>query len=191
VLAQVALSLTLLSGAGLLARSLVRLWAVDPGFAPDHALAVRITLVKNRYPDPEAVRLFYDRVTARLRELPEVSSAGVTSVVPLSGVNSRTDFRIAGRDESDPARLPGARDRWIDADFATSGFPCAAAACSPGRTTRAPGVPSSARRSRRASGGERTRSARLHLQDSELTTPDRGHRRPGQALRAGRAPRHL
>src|SRR5262249_29506758 len=44
VLAQVALSLTLLSGAGLLARSLVRLWALDPGFAPDHALAVRITL---------------------------------------------------------------------------------------------------------------------------------------------------
>jgi putative ABC transport system permease protein len=124
VLAQVALSLTLLSGAGLLARSLARLWALDPGFAPDHALSVRITLVKNRYPDPEAVRLFYDRVTARLRELPEVASAGMTSVVPLSGANARTDFRIAGREESDPSRVPGAQNRWVDAGyFATVGIP--------------------------------------------------------------------
>jgi len=124
VLSQVALSLTLLSGAGLLARSLVRLWGLDPGFSPDRALAVRITLVKNRYPDPESVRLFYDRVTARLRQLPEVASAGMTSVVPLSGMNARTDFRVAGRDESDPARMPGAQNRWVDAGyFATLGIP--------------------------------------------------------------------
>src|SRR5262249_29910128 len=73
VLAQVALSLTLLSAAGLLAKSLARVWALDAGFSSEHALSVRITLVKSRYPDPEAVRLFFERATARLRELPEVA----------------------------------------------------------------------------------------------------------------------
>jgi predicted permease len=124
VLAQVALSLILLSGAGLLAKSLARVWALDPGFAPEHALAVRITLVKSRYPDPEAVRLFFARATARLRELPDVAAAGMASVVPLSGINARTDFRIVGRDESDPSKTPGAQNRWVDAGyFATLGIP--------------------------------------------------------------------
>jgi putative ABC transport system permease protein len=48
----------------------------------------------------------------------------MTSVVPLSGMNARTDFRVAGRDESDPARMPGAQNRWVDAGyFATLGIP--------------------------------------------------------------------
>jgi putative ABC transport system permease protein len=48
----------------------------------------------------------------------------MTSVVPLSGANARTDFRIAGREESDPSRVPGAQNRWVDAGyFATVGIP--------------------------------------------------------------------
>src|SRR5262249_23847833 len=117
VLAQVALSLTLLSAAGLLVKSLGRVWSLDAGFSSEHALSVRITLVKSRYPDPEAVRLFFERASARLRELPEVAAAGATSVVPLSGINARTDFRIVGRDEGDPSRMPGAQNRWVDAGY--------------------------------------------------------------------------
>src|SRR5262249_3839163 len=110
--------------AGLLAKSLGRVWSLDAGFSSEHALSVRITLVKSRYPDPEAVRLFFERASARLRELPEVAAAGATSVVPLSGINARTDFRIVGRDEGDPSRRPGAQTRWIDAGyFATLGIP--------------------------------------------------------------------
>ena len=124
VLAQIAISLVLLSGAGLLAKSFARAWAVDPGFRADHALAVRLTLVKSRYPDPDAVRLFFERATSRLRELPGVASAGVASVLPLSGMNARNDFQIVGRPVSDPSRTPGAQNRWVDAGyFATLGIP--------------------------------------------------------------------
>ena len=124
VLAQIALSLTLLSGAGLLARSLARVWILDAGFQPEHALAVRITLVKSRYPDADAVRLFFARATAQLKELPGIASAGVTSVLPLSGMNVRSDFTIVGRPVSDPSQTPGAQNRWVDAGyFATLGIP--------------------------------------------------------------------
>jgi predicted permease len=124
VLAQIALSLTLLSGAGLLAKSFARVWTVDPGFQPEHGLAVRMTLVKSRYPDADAVRLFFARVTSQLKESPGIASAGVTSVLPLSGMNVRSDFTIVGRAVSDPSQTPGAQNRWVDAGyFATLGIP--------------------------------------------------------------------
>jgi putative ABC transport system permease protein len=175
VLAQVALSLTLLSGAGLLAKSLARAWSVDPGFAPDHALAVHITLVKSRYPDTEAVRLFFARATARLEELPEVASAAVTSVLPLSGMNARTDFHVVGRDESDPARTPGAQNRWVDAHyFATLGIPLRRGRAFTERDdARGAGV--AVVDEALASGlwpGEDPLGARLRLEDSEGTLRD-------------------
>ncbi|MFY9550198.1 MAG: ABC transporter permease, partial [Thermoanaerobaculia bacterium] len=124
VLAQVALSLTLLSGAGLLSKSFARLIAVDPGFSPESVLSVRLTLSKSRYPDPDSVRRFFESVRSRLQRLPEIASAGATSVLPLSGQNVRMDFAIVGRPETDPSRSPGAQNRWVDAGyFATLGIP--------------------------------------------------------------------
>ena len=120
VLAQVALSLTLLSAAGLLSKSFARLLAVDPGFSPENVLAVRATLSKTTYPDPESARRFFQNVRLRLESLPGVASAGATSVLPLSAMNARMDFSIAGRPESDPSRKPGAQNRWVDPGFFTT-----------------------------------------------------------------------
>ncbi len=142
VLAQVALSLTLLSGAALLSKSFARLHAVDPGFASESVLSVRITLVKNRYPDRETARQFFERVRSSLQELPGVSSAGATSVLPLSGANVRMDFSIVGRPEADPSRAPGAQNRWVDAGyFATLEIPVRRGRAFTDRDdARAPGV---------------------------------------------------
>jgi predicted permease len=124
VLAQVALSLTLLSAAGLLSKSFARLLAVNPGFAPENVLAVRATLPKTAYPDPESASRFFRNARARLESLPGVSSAGATSVLPLSAMNARMDFSVAGRPESDPSRKPGAQNRWVDPGFfSTLGIP--------------------------------------------------------------------
>jgi putative ABC transport system permease protein len=124
VLAQVAVSVVLLSGAGLLAKSFARLADVDPGFAARRALALRITLNRSSYPDRAAAALFYRRAISRLAALPGVESAAAGNVLPLSGINVRNDFRVAGRPVVDRAETPGAQTRWVDgAWFRTLGIP--------------------------------------------------------------------
>ena len=124
VFLQVALSLVLLAGAALLSKSFARLISVDPGFSPENVLAVRLTLGKSAYPDPESAARFFEQTAARLRELPGVESAGAGSVLPLSGMNARQDFEIVGRPAPKPSEAPGAQARWIDAGYyATLGIP--------------------------------------------------------------------
>jgi putative ABC transport system permease protein len=124
VLVQVALSVVLLTGAALLAKSFARLADVDPGFSARSALAVRITLNKASYPDREAATLFYRRAESRLAALPGAVSAAAANVLPLSGMNVRNDFRVAGRPVVDRAETPGAQTRWVDGEyFRTLGIP--------------------------------------------------------------------
>lgn len=80
---QIALSLVMLAGSGLLLRSFERLRAVRPGFDPDHVATVWVALPRTGYPrDSDVVRFFTD-VINRARELPGVSAVGVTSRLPL------------------------------------------------------------------------------------------------------------
>jgi putative ABC transport system permease protein len=124
VVAQVALSLTLLAGAALLSKSFARLTSVDPGFSSERVLSVRLTLGKARYPDAEAAARFYEQATARLAELPGVEAAGAASVLPLSGMNARQDFEIVGKPAAKASETPGAQSRWVDAAyFETLGIP--------------------------------------------------------------------
>ena len=85
VVAEVALSLVLLAGAGLLVRSFARVLDVDPGFRGDRVLAMRISLPESRYSDPAKTRSFYDELRRRLTSLPGVQSAGFITALPLSG----------------------------------------------------------------------------------------------------------
>src|SRR3954463_2098410 len=104
VISEVALSLVLLIGAGLMIRSFSRLLAVDPGFKPDHVLTAFVSLPVAKYSKREEQVGFYDRLLERLRNVPGVSAAGVVTDIPLYG-GSSTGFDVDGR----PPALPGQR----------------------------------------------------------------------------------
>ncbi len=83
--AELALSLALLAGSGLLIRSFLRLQEVDAGFRPDGVLTMRISLPEQKYAKPEQTRAFYRELLDRIRRLPGVDAAGGASGLPLSG----------------------------------------------------------------------------------------------------------
>jgi putative ABC transport system permease protein len=84
IVAEVALSLVLLAGAGLLIKSVVRLRAVDAGFNPSNLLTMNLALPSSRYRDGAAQAAFFDQLARRLESLPGVEAAAFTSVLPLS-----------------------------------------------------------------------------------------------------------
>jgi predicted permease len=85
---QVALSVVLLAGAGLLANSFLRLWTVDPGFEPARVLSLTVPLDEARYPDGARQRSFYRQLLERISGLPGVERAGVVSGIPLGSERS-------------------------------------------------------------------------------------------------------
>ena len=103
VVAEVSLSLLLLIGAGLLMKSFYLLWAVDPGFRPDHVLAFAVELTESRYPQGVQQAAFSQELLARLRVLPGVKVAGLCDSLPLSG---RQRVMIGIQFEGRPARPP-------------------------------------------------------------------------------------
>jgi putative ABC transport system permease protein len=84
VVSEMAFSVVLLVGAGLLMRSFLRVLAVDPGFHADRVLTMRVSLPQERYSKPEQVRTFYREVIRRIDALPGVQAAGATAVLPLT-----------------------------------------------------------------------------------------------------------
>ena len=85
VAAEVALSLLLLVGAGLLIKSFMRLQGVDGGFDPSGVLTMRIVVPSARYSQPDQVRNFYREVLRRVSALPGVTKVGASNGIPLSG----------------------------------------------------------------------------------------------------------
>ena len=96
VVAEVALSLVLLAGAGLLIRSFVILLNTDLGFNPDNTLATRIILPEDRYPQPEQIVNFYQELVQRVAALPGVSAVGAADDLPRGGWEPRS-FQIVGQ----------------------------------------------------------------------------------------------
>ncbi|HSR43333.1 MAG TPA: FtsX-like permease family protein, partial [Longimicrobiales bacterium] len=96
VVVQVALSLVLLVGAGLLGRSLAGLLATDPGFDASGALTLRLSLDPGRYPDAPAVEAFVSDALARLEGLPGVEAAGASESLPLLTGTNQTGVRFPG-----------------------------------------------------------------------------------------------
>ena len=85
VVAEVAVSLTLLVGAGLLIRSFLRLQEVDTGFRPEGVLTMRISLPEEKYAKIEQAQAFYRELLDRIRRLPGVEAAGGATGLPLGG----------------------------------------------------------------------------------------------------------
>ena len=105
VIAEVALSLVLLAGAGLLLNSFWRLLQVDPGFNPDGALAVSLYLPPSRYPEIQKQEQFYGELEEKLRAIPSVRAVGATTSLPLNKNESTRSFLVEGR----AAPAPGER----------------------------------------------------------------------------------
>jgi putative ABC transport system permease protein len=106
VVAETALALLLLIGAGLMLKSFVRLQQVAPGFDAQRALTMEINIAPAKYARVEQQTAFLQQVLERLKALPGVEVAGATHRLPLRG-NSGMGYQIEGR----PASVSGGRDR--------------------------------------------------------------------------------
>ena len=123
VVAELALSLLLLTGAGLLLRSFARVLSVDPGFRPAHVLAFDLSLPPRRVPI-EGRRQLYARVVARLRALPGVAAAAAISHLPLSDGIWVSPWEVEGRPKPRPADIVAVDARIVTPEyFAVMGIP--------------------------------------------------------------------
>jgi predicted permease len=116
VVSEIALSLVLLVGAGLLVKSFLRLQAVNPGFESENVLAVRLSLPKAQYSNRAAAAAFYEKLRSRLESLPGVETVGVVSALPMSGVLASIPFTIEGRATS-PDEAPRADYRLVSTGY--------------------------------------------------------------------------
>ena len=106
IVAEVALSLMLLMGAGVMLRSLHALRNVDTGFNPRNVLKLDLNATDARYPTPTQKKVFYDTVMDRLRALPGVQAAGWADTLPVTGGGSVQPMVIEGRAELNPREQP-------------------------------------------------------------------------------------
>ncbi|HEV8347816.1 MAG TPA: ABC transporter permease [Vicinamibacterales bacterium] len=106
VVAEVALALVLLIGAGLMIRSFARLMSIDPGFNAERVVTLRLTLPDARYPDRARWTTFHQELLRRVGALPAVDAAGLNSAVPLEGGGSEAPVIPEGAPMPSPDRLP-------------------------------------------------------------------------------------
>jgi putative ABC transport system permease protein len=114
---EVALAVVLLSGAGLLMRSLSRLIDVDPGFTAQGVATMPVSLSGPRYEAPAARITFFKQLTERVAALPGVESAGGISFIPMVGLGSATGFEVVGRPKPAPGQGPVADVRIVVGDY--------------------------------------------------------------------------
>jgi putative ABC transport system permease protein len=117
---EVALSLMLLVGAGLLLKSFASLLNENPGFNVRNLVKLDLFLPPVRYPEPAQAAAFYERLLESVQALPGVSAAGVTTSTPLALSNTDTGFRIEGRPEPAPADHVVAWYRQVSAGYLES-----------------------------------------------------------------------
>lgn len=131
VVAELAFSLILAAGAGLLIRSFVRLQSVPPGFAADHVLSMRVVVNGPKYRDEKMVAQFYREIGERIAHLPGVTAQGQVSVLPLTGAvgwgginvegytpnpgqELQVDLRVASTDYFRTMKIPLLKGRYFD-----------------------------------------------------------------------------
>ena len=118
VVSEIALSLVLLVGAGLLMRSFLKLQAVAPGFNPNNMLTIRVSLEGPNYENDESRIAFYDQLLDNIKALPGVQSVGSRSHIPLVPADNYANlaFAIEGR-LSEPANRPTAFYNTVSPDL--------------------------------------------------------------------------
>ncbi len=96
VVAEIALSLVLLTGAGLMLKSFIRLRSVDTGFRAEHLIAMTVELPDSTYQSASQVQAFHGRTLERLSQLPGVTAAGAVNWLPFGSGLLMGDFRLEG-----------------------------------------------------------------------------------------------
>ncbi len=119
VMIEVAASVVLLVGFGLLSRTLWRVQAVDPGFRPDHVLTLETSLPMPRFQKAESRGPFYQRVLAETRQLPGVTAASYISFLPLVNGGGIWPVEIEGH-PLDLAQRPTVSLRFVTPGFFTA-----------------------------------------------------------------------
>ena len=126
VIGEIAMSLALLAGAGLLLKSFWRLIHVSPGFQPNHVVTTRLSLPMSSYGpygDSEQRARFWQQLEQQIRVLPGVEAVGATSELPLSGQHSDMPFHIPGHSYG-PSEFDDAQMRQVTPGFlSTMGIP--------------------------------------------------------------------
>jgi predicted permease len=123
VVAEVALALVLVIGAGLLVKSLLRLQNEQPGFAADGVFTFNINLPQSKYPKT-APRDFYRRLVEETRAVPGVQSAAAINYAPMTNFGFNGPFSIKGQPPFDQGKAPATEYRFVSPGyFATMGIP--------------------------------------------------------------------
>jgi putative ABC transport system permease protein len=124
VVAEMALAVMLLAGAGLLIKSFGKLQAVDPGFRPQETLSFELSLPRTQYAKDAQIVSFFERLTDRLASLPGVRTVGGVMGLPLSGLRFNISFKVEGRPDAPPGQEPSMEVRVATPDyFRTLGIP--------------------------------------------------------------------
>jgi putative ABC transport system permease protein len=117
VVAETALALVLLVGAGLLVKSFARLQDVNPGFSADNVLTAQLALPATRYPDPMARAAFWTRLVDQVRTLSGVTAVGLTSNVPFNGMVGSGSYNIVGYTPPQGEAQPHGRQEVVGGDY--------------------------------------------------------------------------
>src|SRR5262249_18069131 len=116
VATEIALTVVLLAGAGVVARSALRLHMLDRGLDSKNLLIMQVWLPNAKYPEKWQVSGFYDRALQRIRRLPGVESAGLVDFPPLDLISPAVEFSLAGR-SSLPETKETADYKLVDPDY--------------------------------------------------------------------------
>ena len=117
VVSEIALSLVLLIGAGLLFQSFRRLLEVAPGFEPQNVLTADVTVSDAKYPENERRAAFYTQALERMAAVPGVQAVGLVSPLPLGGGFESYTFDIVGRPPFSPGQQPSSDRRIVSPDY--------------------------------------------------------------------------
>ena len=117
VIAEFALALTLLAGAGLAIHSFWNLARVDPGFRTDHILTFSLPVPVDRLTQPEQIVTYYKQLVEKIEGLPGVIRAEAATGMPLQGTNFGMPFTIVGKPVADPSARPGAGFQMVTPGF--------------------------------------------------------------------------
>jgi predicted permease len=124
VASEFAMALVLLVGAGLMIRSLIAIYKVDPGFDSHNVITMQVSVSGSAAGQPERRAAFYQQVVDGVRSLPGVQSASAINHIPLAGDDWGFPFLVEGRPVPPPAEIPGATYRAVlPGYFATMQIP--------------------------------------------------------------------